>query len=57
MSGFTSNTLLTPKQDKLIVYFDLRTHACACVHMVENNEKHSKIMKKYLFYHAHERLM
>ena len=26
--------------------------ACACVCMVENNRKHSKIMKKYLFHHA-----
>ena len=25
--------------------------------MVENDEKHSKIMKKYLFYHVYERLM
>ena len=25
--------------------------------MVKNDEKHSKIMKKYLFYHVYERLM
>ena len=29
----------------IVVYFDQQVHACACVHMVENNEKHLKIMK------------
>ena len=28
------------------IYFDQQTHACTCVHMVENDEKISKIMKK-----------
>ena len=31
------------------VYFDQQTHACACVRMVENDKKHSKMMKKVLF--------
>ena len=30
-----------------VVYFDQRTHASACFHMVENNEKHLKNIKKY----------
>ena len=29
-------------------------HAYACVCMVENDQKHLKIMKKYLFHHAHK---
>ena len=33
----------------IVVYFDQRTHACAYIHMVENNEKHLKIIKKVLF--------
>ena len=28
------------------MYFDQPTHACACVHMVENDKKHSKMMKR-----------
>ena len=32
-----------------VVYFDQQTHACACVHMVENNEKCLKIINKYFF--------
>ena len=28
-----------------VVYFDQRTHACACICMVENNQKHSKIRR------------
>ena len=43
--------------DPFVVYFEERTHACACVCMVENNEKHSKIMNKYLYYHAYKRLI
>ena len=39
-----------------VVHFDQQTHACACVRMVENDEKHKKMMKKYLLVHAHERL-
>ena len=31
------------------MYFDLGMHACACVHMVENIEKRSKIIKRVLF--------
>ena len=31
------------------MYFDLQTHACACIHMVINNEKCLKIIKKLLF--------
>ena len=37
--------------------FDQQTHACPCARMVKNDEKHLKIMKKYLFHHAYERLM
>ena len=29
-----------------VVYFDQWMHACACVSMVENDQKHSKISKK-----------
>ena len=32
-----------------VVYFDQRMHACACVHMVKNNEKRLNIIKKVLF--------
>ena len=32
-----------------VVYFDQRMHACACVHTVENDKKHQKWWKKYLF--------
>ena len=32
-----------------VVYFDQQTHACACICMVENDEKHLKSWKKYLF--------
>ena len=28
-----------------VVYFDQQTHACACVHMVENNENTQKLLK------------
>ena len=38
-----------------VVYFNQQIHACSCIRMVENNEKHLKIMKKYLFYHEHQR--
>ena len=44
------------RQILCVVYFDQRTHACAYVHMVENNEKRLKITKKYFFYRTHERL-
>ena len=27
----------------VVVYFDQQTHACACVRMVEKDEKHEKI--------------
>ena len=30
-----------------LVYFNQQTHACACVCMVENNEKCLRIIKKY----------
>ena len=30
------------------MYFEQQTHACACVRMVENNGKHSRITKKVL---------
>ena len=43
-----------------VVYFDQQTHACACVRMVENNNKHLIMMKKVPFssctQEAHERL-
>ena len=32
-----------------VVYFDQRMHACACVCMVENDQKHKKMMKKVHF--------
>ena len=32
-----------------VVYFDQRTHACACVHMVKNNIKCLKTIKKVCF--------
>ena len=32
-------------------------NACACFHLVENNEKPLKITKKYFFHRTHERLM
>ena len=32
-----------------VVYFDQGTHACTCVCMVENNEKHLKIIRKIPF--------
>ena len=32
-----------------VVYFDQRTHACACVRMVENDQNHSKMSKRVLF--------
>ena len=43
-----------------VVYFDQQMHACACIGMVENNENHSKMMKKVPFpscaREAHKRL-
>ena len=30
-----------------VVYFDQRTHGCACIHMVENDKKCSKFIKTY----------
>ena len=33
-------------QGSIVVYFDQRTHAYACVHMVQNNKKCYKIVKK-----------
>ena len=32
-----------------VVYFDQGAHACACIHMVENNKKCLKPLKKVLF--------
>ena len=32
-----------------VVYFDQRKHACACVRMVENVQKHLKMSKKVPF--------
>ena len=29
-----------------VVYFDQQTHACACVRIVENDQKHKKIMNQ-----------
>ena len=34
-----------------VVNFNQRMHAWACIRMVEIDEKHLKIMKKYLFHH------
>ena len=33
----------------VVVYFDQRTHACASVRMVQNDQKHKKIMEKVPF--------
>ena len=30
----------------IVVYFDQRTHACACVRMVENDQNHCKMSEK-----------
>ena len=35
---------------KTVVYFDQQTHACACVSMVENDEKHWKMIEKSTFF-------
>ena len=55
-SPSSSKTLLVQtiniRRKQFVVYFD---HTCACVCMVENDEKHWKMMKKYLFHHVHER--
>ena len=32
-----------------VVYFDQRTHACACVRMVENDQNHCKMSEKVPF--------
>ena len=41
-----------------VVYFHQQAHACACICMVENDQKHSKIMKKVhillMFYYCVE---
>ena len=37
------------KKEVLVVYFDQGMHVCACVHMVENDEKHWKMMKEVPF--------
>ena len=54
-------TLLRTKLATVVVYFNQRMHACACVRMVENDRKLSKIMKKVPFLscvrEAHVRLM
>ena len=42
--------------NSFVVYFDQRTHACACVRMVENDQNHCKMSEKVLFHHAYERL-
>ena len=50
----------TTHYKSIVVYFDQRMHACACVCMVENDQKHSKMSKKVPFssctQEAHERL-
>ena len=44
-----------------VVYFDQQMHACACVRIVENDQKHWKMKKKVPFpscvLEAHVRLM
>ena len=49
------------KKQTVVVYLDQWTHACACVCMDENNEKHLKMMKKVSFascaWEVHERRM
>ena len=47
MSYPTSNFLL---QFPYVVYFDKQIHACACVWVVENNEKDLKIKKSTCFF-------
>ena len=42
----TKAAYLKQSMSTAVVYFDQRTHACACVRMVENDKKHSKIIKK-----------
>ena len=32
-----------------VVYFDQQMHACACVRMIKNDEKHCRMMKKVPF--------
>ena len=49
--------LFEKRDADFVVYFDQQTQDCACVGMVKNNSKHSKIMKKYLFLYARKRLM
>ena len=37
------------------MYFDQQMHACACIRMVENDQKDSKSVKS-TFFHVYERL-
>ena len=41
--------LLKWKVGTIVVYFNQQTHACTCVRMVENDQKHSKMSKKVPF--------
>ena len=44
---YYTTKLTTPKA--FVVHFDQRMHACTCICMVEDNEKHLKTIKKVLF--------
>ena len=44
-----SNWTAWQLQFRTAVYFDQPTHACVCICMVKNEEKHKKIMKKEPF--------
>ena len=39
----------TYSSDLFVVYFYQQMHACACVRMVENDKKRSKIIQNILF--------
>ena len=40
---------ISPEAQANVVYFDQQAHACASVHMFENNKKCLKITKKVMF--------
>ena len=49
LSKLVKLTKLRISRQLCVVYFDQRMHDCACVRMVENNRKRSKIIKTYFF--------
>ena len=46
---WTSETWLSLGVNAAVVYFNRQTHACACICMVENNERHYKSAKNNFF--------